>query len=119
MGVRQRVVGGICDRILRQGFENDVVVVLRDACFVSRGRFSGPVKAIRRELEKRVGIETGPGSVGVVFREVNEDYTSKLCLKCHEVLEPRLGQNHRPIHVVRRCRTTSSVRLCHRDANAC
>ncbi|CAM9583016.1 unnamed protein product, partial [Laminaria digitata] len=57
---------------------------------------------------------------GVEFREkVNEDRTCKLCSKCNEVLEPMQDQHNQPIHAVRRCLTTSCVRLWHRDVNAC
>ncbi|CAN0431504.1 unnamed protein product, partial [Laminaria digitata] len=98
--------------------ERDVVVAYGDATFVSRGRFPGPVKTIRRETEKRVG--GGEGPVGVSYRAVNEDYTSKLCSECKEVLEPMLDKKNKPIHAVRRCPTTSCVRrLWNRDVNAC
>ncbi|CAM9600691.1 unnamed protein product, partial [Laminaria digitata] len=122
---RKRVLGGICDRVIRppqfESDERDVVVAYGDATFVSRGRFPGPVKIIRREIEKRVG--GGEGPVGVSYRAVNEDYTdytSKLCSKCKEVLEPMLDEKNKPIHAVRRCQSTSCVwRLWNRDVNAC
>ncbi|CAN0407184.1 unnamed protein product, partial [Laminaria digitata] len=114
---RKRVLGGICDRIIRpsqvESDERDVVVAYGDATFVSRGRFP-----IRREIEKRVG--GGEGPVGVSYRAVNEDYTSKLCSECKEVLEPMLDKKNKPIHAVRRCPTTSCVRRqWNRDVNAC
>ena len=76
----------ICDRIIHHKFEGDEraeVVAYGNASFVTRGRFPGPVKAIRREVAKRVGIGTGHGGGvrSVEFREVTEDYTSKLCSK--------------------------------------
>ena len=40
--VRQRVLGGICDRIIHQRFEGgiwDMVIALGDVCFVSEGQF--------------------------------------------------------------------------------
>ncbi|CAM9559123.1 unnamed protein product [Laminaria digitata] len=119
---RKRVLGGICDRIIRppqfESDERDVVVAYGDGTFVSRGRFPGPVKTLRREIEKRVG--GGEGPVGVSYRAVNEDYTSQLCSECKEVLEPMLDKEHKPIHAVRRCPTTSCVRrLWNRDVNAC
>ncbi|CAM9805949.1 unnamed protein product, partial [Laminaria digitata] len=119
---RKRVLGGICERIIRppqvESDERDVVVAYGDGTFVSRGRFPGPVKTIRREIEKRVG--GGEGPVGVSYRAVNEDYTSQLCSECKEVLEPMLDKEHKPIHAVRRCPTTSCVRrLWNRDVNAC
>ena len=52
-GVRQRFLGGIELGILRQEFEGDgrgVVGAFGDASVVSKGRYSGPVKTIRREL---------------------------------------------------------------------
>ncbi|CAN0280585.1 unnamed protein product, partial [Scytosiphon promiscuus] len=55
--------------------------------------------------------------VGVEFRGVNEDYTSKLCSKYHEVLQPMLDERSKPIYTVRRCPTTSCVRLWNRDVN--
>ncbi|CAM9812536.1 unnamed protein product, partial [Laminaria digitata] len=119
---RKRVLGGICDRIIRppqfESDERDVVVAYGAATFVSRGRFPGPVKTLRREIEKRAAAGEGP--VGVSYRAVNEDYTSKLCSDCKEVLEPMLDKEHNPIHAVRRCPTTSCVRrLWNRDVNAC
>ncbi|CAN0456257.1 unnamed protein product, partial [Laminaria digitata] len=57
---------------------------------------------------------------GVSYRAVNEDYTSKLCSECKEVLDPMLDKKNKPIHAVRRCPTTSCVwRLWNRDVNAC
>ena len=61
-----RVLGGIVDRMLRHEFERDerdVVVAFGDGSFACKGRFRGPVKTVRRELEKRVAIGTGPGGV--------------------------------------------------------
>ena len=49
---------------------------------------------------------------------MNEDYTSKLCSECNEVLEAIRDQRNKPTHAVRRCLTTSCVRLWHRDINA-
>ncbi|CAM9738317.1 unnamed protein product [Laminaria digitata] len=96
----------------------DVVVAYGEATFVSRGRFPGPVKTIRREIEKRDGGGAGP--VGLSYRAVNEYYTSKLCSKCKEVLEPMLDEKNKPIHAVRRCQSTSCVWcLWNRDVNAC
>ena len=85
------------------------------------GRFPGPVKTIRREVAKRVGIGTGHGGGvrSVEFREVTEDYTSKLCSKCNEVLERMRDQCNKLTHAVRRCLTTSCVRVWHLDVNAC
>ena len=86
-----------------------------------RSRFPGPVKTIGREVEKRVGIGTGHGG-GVrsaEFREVKEDYTSELCSKCNEVLKPMRDKLNKPIHAVRRCNSTSYVRVWNRDVNAC
>ena len=96
-----------------------MVFAFGDAASAYTNRLPGPVKPIRREIEKRRGIGTGLVQVGVSFREVKEDYTSKLCSKCNMVLEPMLDQKHKPIHAVRRYLTTSCVRLWHRDVNAC
>lgn len=82
--------------------------------FVSCPRVNSPpclVKTIRGAREEgRVG--TGAGAVREEFRLANEDYTSKLCSKCHEVPEPMLDHNRRPIHATRRCRTRSCSILC-------
>lgn len=76
-GRRQRVIRGIVDRIIRHKFESDnrgVVVTCGAVSFNCKGRHPGPVKALRREVEKRVGIGTGPsgagGAVGGEYGEV-------------------------------------------------
>ena len=48
----------------------------------------------------------------VEFREVNEDYTSKLCSKCNEVLEPIRGKHN---ETDRRGTPLSHNELCMRD----
>ncbi|CAM9853557.1 unnamed protein product, partial [Laminaria digitata] len=109
---RKRVLGGICDRIIRppqfESDERDVVVAYGDATFVSRGRFPGPVKTIRREIKKRVG--GGEGPVGVSYRAVNEDYTSKLCSEC-EVCVRRLWNRD-----VNACRNIYAI-FVHENSN--
>lgn len=50
---------------------------------------------------------------------MNKDYTSKLGSKCREVLVPMLDKQCKSIHAIRRCLTTSCVRLLNRDVYAC
>ena len=89
-GLRQRVLGSMFHRF--ESDDWDVVVAFGDHSFLCRDRFPAPAKITRREPEKRVGIEMGPGAVylvGLEFRDVNnDDYTSKLGSKSNEVLEP-------------------------------
>lgn len=51
---------------------------------------------------------------------MNEDYTSKLRSKRHEVLEPMLDKQRKPIYAVRHCLTTSCAHLLgNPDVSAC
>lgn len=64
-----------------------------------KGRFPGLVTTLRRGVEKRVLIRTGPGGeVGVELSEVIEDYI--FSSECHQVLEPMLDKRIKPIHAV-------------------
>lgn len=89
----------------------DVVVTYGAASFNCKGIHPGRVKTLRSEVEKRVGIGTGPSGGGGAAsgEEVNEDYTSKVCSKCHEVLTPMLDERRGIFNSVRvrYCSTTS------------
>ena len=113
-GKKQKVMHDICERVIRGGgFENDgrkVTIAYGNATFTTKGSLPGPVKAVRRELQRR----------GEDIHLVNEDYTSMLCSSCHERLEPMFDEEGRAIHAVRRCHNSECNRMVwHRDVNAC
>ena len=113
-GMKQKAMHDICERIVSGGgFAEDdrpTTIAYGNATFTTRGRFPGPVKAVRRHLQRR----------GEDLHLVDEDYTSKLCSDCHEALEPMRDGNGRAIHAVRRCTNSDCERMVwHRDVNAC
>ena len=113
-GKKQKVMHDICERVIRGGgSENDgrkVTIAYGNATFTTKGSLPGPVKAVRRELQRR----------GEDIHLVNEDYTSMLCSSCHERLEPMFDEEGRAIHAVRRCHNSECNRMVwHRDVNAC
>lgn len=112
-GVRQCALD-ISHRILRQGCESDegdMAVAFGDASFVERS-IPRPGK----------GYPAGTSEEGWNWDRTwcsRCRLTSTLCSNYHEVLEPRFERSRPSIHAEYRCRTTSCVRLWHRDVNGC
>ena len=76
----------------------------------SRGHAPGPVKGVRKALQRR----------GVVVYDVNEDYTSQLCNGCHNKVVPMYSEGGAfAIWSVRRCLSATCMRkTLNRDVNA-
>jgi hypothetical protein len=110
--VRQRVMNAICNRITKGNPDDKRIPVVAFGAAVfnssSKGHRPGPVKAIRTALKRK----------GVIFRDVDEDYTSQLCNECHVRLIPMYCRGGRELYEVRRCLTVTCRKTYNRDANA-
>jgi hypothetical protein len=110
---RQKVLHDIAETVVTGDFqddERDVVIAYGNATFTTRERMPGPVKTIRRILQKR--------KENIHF--INENYTSQLCSGCHQKLDRMYDDDGESIWAVKCCNNSKCKRtVWNRDVNAC